>query len=183
MARSSGRWLCHKCGNMFPGGSRFCRWCGRKFGGHNKTAYEGNVQMREEQQHFESVYRCSNCNSAMWWKWSIETPKYCENCGGKITKVIRIEREEFSIERLREHPLFNRNDKTTKRKSHRKERRMKKYNIKFSLNGRVIVRKADNIPNADELGKHIEMMLAPLDDMKASVTISNLEAEELETDD
>lgn len=60
---------------------------------------------------------------------------------------------------------------------------MKKYNIQFSLDGTVVVRNADTVPNTDDLKKHIEWMLAPFDDMKASVTISNLEAEELETDD
>ena len=58
-----------------------------------------------------------------------------------------------------------------------------KYNVKFSINGTVVAHNADTVPNADDLKKHIEWMLAPYDDMKASVTISSLEAEELETGD
>ena len=59
---------------------------------------------------------------------------------------------------------------------------MKKYNIKYSISGSVIVRKADTVPNADELGKCIEMMLAPIDDMKADITVSDIEAEEVAAD-
>ena len=57
---------------------------------------------------------------------------------------------------------------------------MKKYNVKFSFNGTVIVHNADNVPTIDELKKYIEEMLAPFDDTKASITISSLEYESVQ---
>ena len=59
---------------------------------------------------------------------------------------------------------------------------MKKYNIKFSINGRVIARNADSVPVADDLKKYIEAMLAPTDEMKANITVSNIEAIEIAKD-
>lgn len=59
---------------------------------------------------------------------------------------------------------------------------MKKYNVKFSLDGTVVARNADIVPDADELGKYIETMLAPTDNMKADITVSYLEATEVADD-